>query len=87
MKRLEWTPNEITLEVDAKEPTTVLVNQNWAAQWRSSLGTVKSVDKLLAVDVPAGKNVLVLQYKDRFLDALPARFARVAPRRRVRPRP
>lgn len=67
VKRLDWTPNEITLEVDAKEPTTVLVNQNWAPQWRSSVGAVKSVEKLLAVDVPAGKNVLVLSYKDRFL--------------------
>ena len=68
VKRLEWTPNRITLDVDAKEPTTVLVNQNWAAPWRSSIGTVKSVEKLLAVDVPAGKNVVVLKYTDRFLD-------------------
>ncbi|MBX3197357.1 MAG: hypothetical protein KF894_04295, partial [Labilithrix sp.] len=67
VKRLAWTPNEITLEVDAKEPTTVLVNQNWAPQWRTSVGAVKSVEKLLAVDVPAGKNVVVLAYKDRFL--------------------
>ncbi|MBX3222236.1 MAG: hypothetical protein KF795_17085 [Labilithrix sp.] len=69
VKRLVWTPNEITLEVDAKEPTTVLVNQNWAAEWRSNVGVVKSVEKLLAVDVPAGKHVVVLSYKDRFLGA------------------
>lgn len=69
VKRLEWTPNAITLEVDAKEPTTILVNQNWAPQWRASIGTVKSFEKLLAVDVPGGKNVVVLQYKDRFLGA------------------
>ncbi|HVJ91565.1 MAG TPA: hypothetical protein VM580_17300, partial [Labilithrix sp.] len=68
VKRLEWTPNKITLEVDAKEPTTVLVNQNWAAPWRASVGTVKSFEKLLAVDVPAGKNVVVLEYSDRFLN-------------------
>ncbi len=69
VKRLEWTPNAIKLEVDAKEPTTILVNQNWAPQWRASVGSVKSVEKLLAVDVPGGKNVVLLQYKDRFLDA------------------
>jgi hypothetical protein len=68
VKRLEWTPNKITLEVDAKEPTRILVNQNYAPQWRASVGTVKDFEKLLAVDVPAGKNVLVLAYKDRFLD-------------------
>jgi hypothetical protein len=69
VKRLDWTPNKITLEVDAKEPTTVLVNQNWAPQWSASIGSVKSLDKLLAVDVPAGKNVVVLKYADRFLEA------------------
>jgi hypothetical protein len=68
VKRVSWTPNEITLDVDAHEPTTVLVNQNWAREWRASIGTVRSVDKLLAVDVPAGKNVLVLRYADRFLE-------------------
>jgi hypothetical protein len=68
VRRLAWTPNEITLEVDAKEPTTVLVNQNWAPAWRSNVGAVRSVDMLLGVDVPAGKNVVVLAYKDRFLD-------------------
>lgn len=67
VKRLEWTPNEITLEVNAREPTTVLVNQNWAPQWTASVGSVKSFEKLLAVDVPAGKSVVVLAYKDRFL--------------------
>jgi hypothetical protein len=69
VKRLDWTPNAIKLEVDAKEPTTILVNQNWAPQWRANIGTVKSVEKLLAVDVPGGKNVVELEYKDRFLGA------------------
>jgi hypothetical protein len=68
VKRLSWTPNKITLDVDAKEPTTVLVNQNWAPAWRVSVGSVKNVDKLLGIAVPAGKNVIELEYKDRFLD-------------------
>lgn len=67
VKRLVWSPLAIELEVDAKEPTTIYVNQNWAPQWRTSIGTVKSVEKLLAVDVPAGKNIVRLEYKDRFL--------------------
>lgn len=65
--RKSWSPNEIELEIDAKEPTTIFVNQNWAPQWRSSVGTVKSHEKLLAVDVPAGKNVVTLAYRDRLL--------------------
>jgi hypothetical protein len=68
VKRVGWTPNKITLDVDAKEPTTIYVNQNWAPAWKSNVGTVKSVDKLLAVDVPAGKNSIVLTYADRFLE-------------------
>jgi hypothetical protein len=67
VKRLKWSPLAIELEVDAKEPTTIYVNQNWAPQWQASVGTVKSVQKLLAVDVPAGKNIVRLEYKDRFL--------------------
>jgi len=67
VKRIAWTPNEIRLEVDAKEATTILVNQNWAPQWRSNVGTVRSKEKLLAIDVPAGKQELVVYYADRFL--------------------
>lgn len=67
VKRLMWSPEAIDLEVDAKEPTTIYVNQNWAPQWTTSVGQVKSVDKLLAVDVPAGLHVVHLEYKDRFL--------------------
>lgn len=67
VKRLMWSPNEIQLEVDAKAPTTIRVNQNYAAEWQTNVGTVKSDQKLLAVDVPAGKNVVVLAYKDRAL--------------------
>lgn len=69
VKRLSWSPNEIELEVDAKEATTIRVNQNYAPEWRTNVGTVKSDQKLLAVDVPAGKNVVVLAYRDRALMA------------------
>jgi hypothetical protein len=68
VKEISWSPNEITLDVDAKEPATILINQNWASAWKSNVGTVKSVDKLLAVDVPAGKNVVVVKFADRFLE-------------------
>ena len=67
--RKSWSPNVIELDVDAKEPTTIFVNQNWAPQWQSSVGTVKNHDMLLAVDVPAGKYTLELAYKDTLLRA------------------
>ena len=67
VKRLSWSPNVIELEVDAHEATTIRVNQNWAPEWRTTVGTVKSDEKLLAVDVPAGKHVITLAYRDRAL--------------------
>lgn len=69
VKRLMWSPNEIHLEVDAKEATTIRVNQNWAPAWRSNVGIVKSDQKLLAIDVPAGKHVVVLSFRDHMLMA------------------
>ena len=65
--RKSWSPNVIELDVDAKEATTLYVNQNWAPQWRSSVGIVKDHENLLAVDVPSGKYTLELAYKDRLL--------------------
>lgn len=65
--RKSWSPNVIELDVDAREPTTIYVNQNWAPEWRSSIGTVKDHEKLLAVDVPAGKYTMELAYRDRLL--------------------
>jgi hypothetical protein len=65
--RKSWSPNVIELDVDAKEPTTIFVNQNWAPAWTSSVGTVKSHEKLLAIDVPAGKYTMEVAYRDRFL--------------------
>ncbi|MDB5212230.1 MAG: hypothetical protein JWO86_157 [Myxococcaceae bacterium] len=65
--RKSWSPNVIELDVDAKEATTIYVNQNWAPQWQSSVGTVKDHEKLLAVDVPAGKYTMELAYRDRLL--------------------
>ena len=67
VKRLAWTPNEITLEVDAKEATTIHVNQNWAPEWTTSVGTVKNDQQLLAVEVPAGKHTVVIAFRDRML--------------------
>jgi hypothetical protein len=67
--RKSWSPNVIELEVDAKEPTTIFVNQNWAPAWRSSVGTVRSHEKLLAVDVPAGKYTMEIAYRDGLLTA------------------
>jgi hypothetical protein len=64
VRRVSWSPNSIVLDVDAKAPTTIYVNQNWHRKWHSNVGVVRSEDRLLAVDVPAGKMRLELDYRD-----------------------
>lgn len=64
VKRQFWSPHEIRLEVDAKKPARILVNQNYNPHWRSDVGTVVDSDRLLAVDVPAGKHLVTLRYRD-----------------------
>jgi hypothetical protein len=64
VKRLDWSPQAITLDVDAKEATTIRINQNWSSHWGSDVGTVRDEEKLLVVDVPAGKNTVHLRYRD-----------------------
>lgn len=65
--RRDWTPNSLQLAVEATAATIVLVNQNYDRHWRSSLGTVVNHQGLLAVQVPAGKHVLQLQFRDWLL--------------------
>lgn len=69
VERVSWSPNAITLQVDARAPTTILVNQNYASEWRSNIGTVRSHEELLGVDVPAGRNVVTLRYRDPWIYA------------------
>jgi hypothetical protein len=67
VRRMRWTPNEITLDVQARRATRILVNQNYDHHWRSTVGTVVSHQGLLAVDVPAGRHTVVLTFVDRAL--------------------
>jgi hypothetical protein len=64
VKRVMWSPNAIDLDVDAKAATTVFVNQNWSRGWRSNIGTVRSEQGMLAIDVPAGQSRLEIRYRD-----------------------
>ncbi|MGZ3417272.1 MAG: hypothetical protein ACXVEE_05360 [Polyangiales bacterium] len=65
VKRREWTPNWIELDVVASAPATVIVNQNWNKHFRASVGRVVSHQGLLAVEVPPGTHRLRIEYVDR----------------------
>jgi hypothetical protein len=62
VKRVSWSPNAIVLHVDVSRPSRVLVNQNWAPGWHSSVGKVVSHEGLIAVDVPAGVHDVRLSF-------------------------
>lgn len=64
-KRVEWTPNRVSVDVEATRPTVLLVNQNWHPGWKSSQGEVVSRDGLLGVRVPEGRHQVVLSFLPR----------------------
>lgn len=65
VRRLSWSPNRIALDVDARRPTTLLVNQNWHPGWTSSVGEVVSVDGILGVRLAEGRHAVTLRFLPR----------------------
>jgi hypothetical protein len=64
VQRLDWSPHRIELRVNARAPSTILVNQNWAPAWRSNVGTVVSEEGLLGIRVPPGEHHMILRHRD-----------------------
>lgn len=62
VRRVRWSPNRLELEVNATNPTTVVVNQNFGLGWRAQGGTLVSEDGLLAARVPAGRTLVTFSY-------------------------
>jgi len=54
VRRVEWTPNAILLDVSLTRSATIAVNQNWAPGWRSDHGDPISHEGLLALPMPPG---------------------------------
>jgi len=61
-ERTHWSPNKLGIHVELKEPTRLLVNQNYHPGWHSDIGEVVSNQRLLAVDLPAGAHDLTLSF-------------------------
>jgi hypothetical protein len=62
VRRVRWSPNRIELEVDAKRPATVVVNQNFGPGWRVEGATMMPQDGLIAAQVPAGRHAVTFSY-------------------------
>ncbi len=65
VKTASWSPNRVELDVDLKVPARVFVNQNAHPGWSASAGTVTSERGLLAIDLPAGKQRVVVSFLPR----------------------
>lgn len=59
-------PNELDVDVDAKEPTTLVIDQNYDRDFAVAEGRVRSgvvsIDGLLGVDVPPGRQTVRLRF-------------------------
>lgn len=64
VQRLGWSPNELELEVETRAGGTVAVNQNAAAGWSTNVGGIAEYQGLLAVEVPAGRHLVTLTYRE-----------------------
>jgi hypothetical protein len=67
VRRVLWSPNRIVLDIDARRPTKVLVNQNWAPGWRVEGGAAIDGGEagLLAATVAAGRHTVTFRYLPR----------------------
>ncbi|HVN64154.1 MAG TPA: hypothetical protein VMT58_05925, partial [Candidatus Binataceae bacterium] len=68
-----WSTNELQFRVDAREPTELLVNQNYDLGWMLAEGSgqVNATNGLIAVKIPAGEQHLTLAYRgNRFYTGL-----------------
>lgn len=61
------TQNTFTFDVVADERSRILLNGTYDRGWRSDAGVVAEQDKLLVVDVPAGRHHVTLRYWPRGL--------------------
>jgi hypothetical protein len=56
------TQNTFSFDVDASAPARIRLNGSWDRGWRTNVGTTADDDRLLAVDVPAGRNHVIVKY-------------------------
>jgi hypothetical protein len=68
VRRVSWSPTRIVLDVNAKGPARVLLNQNYDRRWTSSEGSVAMApDGLLAIDLPPGRRKVTVAFRDRLV--------------------
>lgn len=64
---VDRTQNSFKMNVEASEPGKVLINSNYDEGWRTNVGTLIQQDKLLVLEVPAGRHRVLVKYWPRGL--------------------
>ncbi len=59
------TPNTFSFDVEARAPSTILLNGTYDKGWRSNVGTTAERAKQLILEVPAGTHHVVVRYRPR----------------------
>lgn len=67
-----FTAHTVTADIEAAEPSLVVVAQSWARGWRATVNgqpalVLRANHAFQAVEVPAGRHEVVLEYRDRRL--------------------
>ena len=62
---VEFAPHRITIDLDAAQQGTLIINQNYHPDWRTDDGVLHEWNGLLAVDVSPGQDQVVLRYFSR----------------------
>jgi hypothetical protein len=73
VKLLRWSPNQLALAVGADRADVLVINSNYDASWQVASGRGRTVNHagLLAIEVPAGSQELVIRYsRTRFVAGL-----------------
>src|SRR5262249_8086311 len=62
----EWSPNRLGFQVIAKEPTVLVINQNYDRGWHLARGEglIENNKGLLSVRIPPGEERITLVYRD-----------------------
>ena len=69
---IAWSPNEISVDVEAESPVTVAVNMNTHRDWRATGGVLVPWHGLIAAKVELGSHRLTLTFRPRWLPAYAA---------------
>lgn len=62
-KLYSWTPNTIIATVESKEPSSAVLNANYAKGWRINNKPAKEIMNRVGTDIPAGTTELTFTYK------------------------